>query len=320
RWAPSAAAAALLVAVWAGGSVRLAGAGDEAVEGVLLRLVQPNVGQHHKWKPELREALFARHLRLTASAGFERVTHVIWPETAVPFFLANEPARRRAVAAATPRGGALITGALRTTPEPTSPPKLWNSLHAIDDAGRVVATYDKFHLVPFGEYVPFRRWFPTIAKLTYGATDFSAGPGPQTLRVPGLPPFSPLICYEAIFAHQVVDSADRPAFLLNLTNDAWFGISSGPYQHFAAARLRAVEQGLPLARAANTGISAVVDGYGRITARLGLGREGVIDAPLPEALGGLTPYARWGDLLPLTIVAATGLGAGWWTRRRRIRV
>ncbi|MCH7931941.1 MAG: apolipoprotein N-acyltransferase, partial [Proteobacteria bacterium] len=307
-------------AVWAGGSVRLAGAGDGTVEGVLLRLVQPNVGQHHKWEPELREALFARHLRLTASAGFERVTHVIWPETAVPFFLANEPARRRAIAAATPRGGALITGALRTTPEPTSPRKLWNSLHAIDDAGRVVATYDKFHLVPFGEYVPFRRWFPTIAKLTYGTIDFSAGPGPQTLRVPGLPSFSPLICYEAIFAHQVVDSADRPEFLLNLTNDAWFGISSGPYQHFAAARLRAVEQGLPLARAANTGISAVVDGYGRITARLGLDREGVVDAPLPEALGGLTPYARWGDLLPLTIVAGTGLGAGWWTRRRRIRV
>ena len=294
RWAPAMIGAALLAALWGGGLVRLGGATGETVDGVMLRLVQPNVAQHHKWKPELREALFRRHLALTEGDGFERISHVIWPETAIPFFVANEPARRRAIARVTPPGGALISGAIRTTPEPTDPPMLWNSLHGFDSEGRVIATYDKAHLVPFGEYVPFRDLLP-IAKLTYGTTEFSSGPGPRTLRLPGLPPFSPLICYEAIFPWAVLDTADRPGFLLNITNDAWFGISSGPYQHFASARLRAVEQGLALVRVANTGISAVVDGHGRVVASLALGAGDVLDAPLPVALDGLTPYARWGN-------------------------
>jgi apolipoprotein N-acyltransferase len=172
--------------------------------------------------------------------------------------------------------------------------------------------------VPFGEYVPFREVL-SIAKLTYGAVDFSPGPGPQTIRLPGLPPFSPLICYEAIFPRAVVDTDDRPGFLLNITNDAWFGMSSGPYQHFASARLRAVEQGLPLVRAANTGISAVVDGHGRIVASLGLDVGGVLDAPLPVALDGLTPYARWGDgWLVLALVAGVlALGRQALRARRR---
>ncbi len=159
--------------------------------------------------------------------------------------------------------------------------------------------------MPFGEYMPFRDILP-VAKLTYGTTDFSPGPGPRSLTVAGLPPFSALICYEAIFPAAVVEPGKRPGFLLNITNDAWFGVSSGPYQHFASARLRAVERGLPLVRAANTGISAVVDALGRITARLGLGREGVLDAALPAALDAPTPYAGWGDfwLLPLAAVGA----------------
>ncbi len=314
RWLPTGLAAALLAAVWGGGAVRLATADARAVEGVLLRLVQPNVAQHHKWRPELREALFASQLQLTASDGIERVSHVIWPETAIPYVIANDPIRRRMVAAVTPRDGVLISGAVRTTPTPTSPPRLWNSMHAIDAEGNVVATYDKFHLVPFGEYVPFRRVL-SFAKLTYGTVDFSAGPGPRTLRLPGLPPVSPLICYEAIFPHQVIDRSDRPDWLLNLTNDAWFGISSGPYQHFASARMRAVEQGLPLVRVANTGISGVVDSYGRVTARLGLDRKGVLDAALPVALDRLTPYARWGDFTLLALLAFGGVVLGWLAAR-----
>ena len=303
RWAPTVLGAALLAVLWGGGVARLAGATSETVDGVMLRLVQPNIAQHHKWNPELREALFQRHLALTAGDGFERITHVIWPETAIPFFVANEPARRRAIARVTPPGGALISGAIRTTPEPSEPRMLWNSLHGFDDGGRVIATYDKAHLVPFGEYVPFRDVL-SFAKLTYGAVDFSPGPGPRTLRLPGLPPFSPLICYEAIFPQAVLDADDRPGFLLNITNDAWFGISSGPYQHFASARLRAVEQGLPLVRVANTGISAVVDGHGRVVASLALGAGGVLDARLPVALDETTPYARWGDgWLVLALVA-----------------
>jgi apolipoprotein N-acyltransferase len=151
-----------------------------------------------------------------------------------------------------------------------------------------------------------------MAKVTYGTVDFSTGPGPRTLRLPGLPPVSPLICYEAIFPHRIVDRDDRPTWLLNVTNDAWFGISSGPYQHFASARLRAVEQGLALVRVANTGISAVVDPYGRVTARLDLGRAGVLDAALPAAHDGLTPYARWGDVTVLVLIALGGaILAGW---------
>ncbi|MFP6740291.1 MAG: apolipoprotein N-acyltransferase [Alphaproteobacteria bacterium] len=309
RWTPTVLGIALLALMWGGGALRLGAAESTTVDGVMLRLVQPNVAQHHKWQPGRREALFNHHLSLTTSAGFDQVTHVIWPETAVPFFLTNEPERRRIMASVTPAGGALITGAIRTTSEPTTPRQLWNSLHAINDQGDVVATYDKAHLVPFGEYVPFRSIL-TMAKLTYGAVDFSAGPGPRTIKIPGLPAFSPLICYEAIFPQAVVDPADRPGFLLNITNDAWFGVSSGPYQHFASARLRAVEQGLPLVRVANTGISAVVDGHGRVIARLGLSQGGVLDSRLPSALDRATVYARWGDwwLLFACLVGGVALG------------
>ena len=166
-----------------------------------------------------------------------------------------------------------------------------------------MGTYDKFHLVPFGEYVPLRRVL-TFAKLTYGIVDFSAGPGPRTLRLPGLPPVGPLICYEAIFPGAVLDRSDRPAWLLNITNDAWFGTSAGPYQHLAIARTRAVEEGMALVRAANTGISAVIDPYGRVMARLGIGERGVIDSALPAPIEGGTLFGRFGDWLTAFAISA----------------
>ena len=230
----------------------------------------------------------------------------------MPYLLARAPDLRRALARIVPPGGLVIAGALRATPASAQPFRVWNSLQAIDDAGRIVASYDKSRLVPFGEYVPLRSILG-MAKLTVGDTDFSAGPGPRTLRLAGLPPVSPLICYEAIFPGKVADPGDRPGWLLNVTNDAWFGASSGPYQHFASARIRAIEEGVPLVRAANSGVSGVVDAYGRITARLGLGVEGVLDSALPRALPEPTPFAAWGHLpvaILLALTTAAGLVAG----------
>ena len=171
------------------------------------------------------------------------------------------------------------------------------------------------------------RVIVNLRVLTFGAVDSSSGPGPRTLRLPGVPPFSPLICYEAIFPGEVVaDGAtpnERPQWLLNATNDAWFGHTAGPYQHFQAARLRAVEEGMPLVRAANTGISAVVDSYGRVVGRLGLGETGVLDAPLPPALETRTPMARlWGWtlaillLLAAAVTLAIGVRHRWEVKRR----
>ncbi len=307
RWVPLVGASVLLVAVYAGGAARLAGASSAVVPGVVLRLVQPNIAQHHKWRQDLRAAQFAKHLRLSTTAARTSPTHVIWAETAAPFVVADDAARRRRMARVVPAGGYLLTGALRTSRSGAGRLEVWNSLQAIDRDARVVATYDKFHLVPFGEYVPFRSVIG-LAKLTAGDTDFSAGPGPRSLRLDGLPPVGPLICYEAIFPGRVARRDDRPGWLLNVTNDAWFGISSGPYQHFASARIRAVEEGLPLVRVANTGISGVVDAYGRVIARLGLGHEGIVDAPLPVAIARPTPFARWGNTIAWIAVAAVFLG------------
>jgi len=311
RWVLPTAAAAVLALVWAGGALRLAGAGGGNVAGVSLRLVQANIAQTDKWRPDLRDRHFRKYLRLSRG-GSGTPTHVIWPETAVPFVAANDAVRRRVMTAAVPPDGLLLTGSIRTTGRGVRPSRVWNSLLAIDGAARVVATYDKFHLVPFGEYVPLPGFF-RLSKLTEGRMDFTAGSGPITLTPPGLPPVSPLICYEAIFPGQVTEPGNRPQWLLNVTNDAWFGNSSGPYQHFAATRLRAVEEGLPLVRGANTGISAVVDPYGRVLARLWLGVEGVLDSPLPTALAAPPPFARFGDGVLLIIVLATAV-TGWFLR------
>ena len=297
--------------LWLGGAARLSAAVSRSVDGVFLRVVQPNIPQRIKWQPALRDQHLATYLRLSSAPSGRPVSHIIWPESAVPFVVASDHARRRVMASVVPEGGLLLTGALRVTPRGERPFRIWNSFHAINSAAEIVATYDKFHLVPFGEYVPFPfRELLGFSKLTAGRTDFSTGPGPQTLYLPGLPPVSPLICYEVIFPDRVIAPGSRPQWLLNVTNDAWFGNSSGPYQHFAMARLRAVEQGLPLVRAANTGISGVIDAYGRVRARLGLGSQGVIDAELPQPAPGRTFYSKFGDLPTLAVAAFLLIMAG----------
>lgn len=305
--AQAAAGLALLAVIWGGGAIRLDGADTRMVEGVRLRLVQANIGQNHKWRDDLRQRNLVEHIHLSRQPGFAAVTHVIWPETAAPYFLTLDAAARQAVAGAAPARGVVITGAPRATPSGTEPFRVWNSLIAIDAQARVVGAYDKVHLVPFGEYVPFGGILP-FAKITQGGTDFSSGDGRPAMTVPGLPPFSPLICYEAIFPGAVVgDSARRPGWLLNITNDAWFGLSAGPHQHVASARMRAIEEGLPLVRAANTGISLVTDAHGRVVARLGLGERGVLDSPLPRPLDTPPPFARFGVITALLLIGIVGV-------------
>ncbi len=308
---------AVIVVLYGFGAWRLApeDAGDLAAVSrptVTLRLVQGNIDQWAKLTGAHRDRDIMQHVRLsTETPGLEHVQAVIWPETAATMFLDRRDDWRTLVATAAPRHGVLVTGTLRGDPPQGELERYWNSLAVIDPQARIVATADKFHLVPLGEYVPMRDILgPFVTKLTAGAGDFSAGPGPVTVSAPGLPPFSPLICYEVIFPGAVTDPANRPDWLLNVTNDGWFGRSPGPYQHFASARFRAVEEGLPLARAANTGISAMVDPFGRVTASLPLGTEGALDVLLPAPLAP-TLFSRTGLLLPAALVLvalATGVG------------
>jgi apolipoprotein N-acyltransferase len=277
-----------------------AGADPTAGDGPLLRLVQPDIPQSLKWDPRERQA----HLQLTAdlslAPGAERIDHLLWPETATLFPLAAEAAFRNDLAQLVPPRGYLLTGSTRIERAPAL--RAWNSLHALDAAGEIRATYDKFHLVPFGEYVPLRGVLP-LERIAVGPVDFSAGPGPRTIRLPGLPAFSPLICYESIFPLAARDPRDRPDWILIATNDAWFGASAGPYQHFVAARFRAIEEGLPVVRVANGGISAVIDAGGRVRAALALGARSHLDARLPPPLPP-PPYARAGDVLPAALALA----------------
>jgi len=290
----------LPLASWALGVWRLdaaPAAGSAVVADVKLRLVQPSIPQELKWRADRKAANLRLQAELSRLPGHDSRTLIIWPETAVPYLLAAEPALQRDLAGLVPPGGFLIAGAPRVDPaDPQG--EIWNALHALDAEGGIVATYDKVHLVPFGEYTPLRSLLG-LAKLTVGARDFSAGEGLKSLDLPGVPPFSPLICYEVIFPGAAKPAAadSAPRWLLNLTNDAWFGDSTGPYQHLAAAQMRAVEEGLPLVRAANNGISAVIDSYGRVLKRLELNDRGIIDIELPEAAAGTTPYSYAGNLL-----------------------
>lgn len=314
-WVLLGACGALVLGLVAGGQHRLANATDGVHDGVRLRLVQPNIRQGEKWDPAQRETHMMNQIELSQAPAPDgrRPTHVIWSETAAPFFLGGHRPWRRVIGAGLPEGGLAIVGAPRAlTDDPTDGLQVANSLLAIDADGRIAAIYDKFHLVPFGEYVPLKDWLP-LERITQGAGTFTPGPGPQTLTLPGLPPVSPLICYEIIFPAGVTDGTGRAAWILNLTNDAWYGKTAGPHQHFVSARARALEQGLPVVRVAGSGISGIVDAYGRVRAKLALGEKGFMDGDLPLPARRPAVYARWGDGPALAIalaalVLAWGLG------------
>jgi apolipoprotein N-acyltransferase len=294
------------------GGVRLHGTALEYHDNVRMRIVQAAIPQTEKWVRANWRANYMRHVDLSLGAdGGQGITHVIWPETAIPYSTIDvEPARRFVLAGMLGNRLTLISGAPRREDNGTEL-KVFNSIHVIGASGEMLATYDKFHLVPFGEYVPLRSLLSRIGLQTIvpGTLDYSSGPGLRTIRLPGLPAFSPLVCYEVIFAGQAVRRDDRPEWILNLTNDAWFGTTPGPHQHFALARFRAVEEGLPIIRAAGTGISAFIDPYGRVISSIELGRAGSLDSNLPKPLSRLTLYARFGDWIFLILILMTAVVA-----------
>ena len=283
------------------GWLRLAAPPPDGTD-VRLRIVQGNVAQTEKWRPGLREAIFARYLRLSAAPGAADL--LLWPETAFPGYLGEDAAAVDRIAEMLGPRQVLLAGAPDRVADGQGV-RYFNAVQAYGAGGGPIADYAKHHLVPFGEYVP--RWLP-VARLVETPGDFAPGPGPRTLALPGLPLVGVAICYEIVFPGHVADKAIRPGWIFNATNDAWFGTSIGPRQHLASARMRAVEEGLPVVRAANTGISAVIDAEGRILARLGMERTGILDAELPAARPA-TLYARLGDLVLLPLVLAALLSA-----------
>jgi apolipoprotein N-acyltransferase len=338
--------AVLIAALAIYGALRLAANPTSYVDGVRLRIMQPNLQQDEKFNYAQKQQVMTRYLALSdrasgpQSTGVRDATHLIWPESAFPFFLTREADALAQIAALLPPGTVLITGAVR--PPATTPneaiTRAYNSVYAIDHNGSILSVYDKVHLVPFGEYLPFQGLLEQLGlmQLTKVRGGFIPGDRRRNQRVPGAPDFLPLVCYEIIFPGDAVPRSDRagwlydhvgryvdwpfvagsgerPGWLLNLTNDGWFGVSAGPYQHFQQARVRAIEEGLPLVRAANTGISAVVDPLGRVIKSLPLATEGVLDSALPQALAP-TLYARAGDGPAGLLV---GLAFFWVLRSRR---
>lgn len=259
---------------------------EAADTGVTVRLVQPSIDQATKWDDANRTAIFEKHLALSAAppSGEKRPDVIVWPETSIPFILTDNPDALSRIAEVLDDDQVLIAGAVRTEDAGAGrEPRYYNSIYAIDGKGQILGAADKVHLVPFGEYMPFEdlmnSWgVAAVASLPGG---FSAARSHEVLKLPSGQSFYPLICYEAIFPYEIAPAAFSTDALLNVTNDAWFGDTPGPRQHFHQAQVRAVETGLPLIRAANTGISAVVDAKGRIVLGLPYDASGFIDATIP---------------------------------------
>lgn len=309
----------------AAGSWRLAEAPPAMLDDVRVRIVQASVPQRDKWRQDKQRQIFDDQLSLSLTGPTGRVdnlagiTHLIWPEAAMPFLPLEHPEALEAIGFMLPDNLHLLSGALRLA-RPEGGAELprhdlaaregFNSLMVFDGHGSLHALYDKIHLVPFGEYLPMQGLLESIGleQLTRWRGGFTAGQQPRPLlNVPGMPPVGGLICYEAIFPAEVVQGGTRPGLLVNVTNDGWFGDTTGPWQHFHQTRVRAVEEGLPIIRAANNGVSAVIDPQGRVVAMLALNVRGVLDSDVPKAAAAPV-YARYGDSL-FALLTALVFGA-----------
>lgn len=283
----------IVIALIGFGGFRLSDAKEEFVADVQLRIIQPDIPQRDKFKPEKAKEIVERYLAMSARStrpgdlGLLSTTHLIWPESAFPFFLTEQPSVLSAIDKLLPNGTTLLTGAVRAEPKRAGQQtrKVYNSLYTISHTGEIRDAYDKVHLVPFGEYLPFQNVLEGLGLLALVETPggFSAGSRRRTVETLSAPPFLPMICYEIVFPFQIsaANKNSNAEWILNITNDAWFGLTPGPHQHFHQTKVRAVDEGLPVVRAANNGISAVIDGYGRVLESLRLGESGIIDAKLP---------------------------------------
>lgn len=336
RWlGPVLLTAVPLLGAFAYGSIVLSRPAPPDVPNARIRIVQPSVPQHEKWKPENQRRIFDQHLALSRmnaageTVGVAGITHIVWPEAAMPFFPLEQPQALQDIAQLLGADATLITGALRRTPKRTveAEPGLIRAVTSFDyfnslmvfapGASGAAGVYDKIHLVPFGEYLPAQAALEAIGleQLTRLRGGFSAGPEPRPVLSAGLlDRIGPLICYEAIFPAAVVQGAERPNILINVTNDGWFGNTSGPRQHLHQTRVRAVEEGVPIIRAANNGISAVIDADGRLLATLGMNISGTLDSPVPGARPP-PPYAWAHDWPFLANLLIFGALAGYVRRR-----
>lgn len=322
RWRLPVVMIALFAALWGYGVQRLDTTPVRDIPGVSLRLVQPDIPQAEKYVRALLPRNWRRLMELSIQppAPYQKVpTHIVWPEAAAGLPLARSEEALNQIAQLTARGQSLITGSDRIVPG-TRSVTAYNSLYLFGPGGGPPAVYDKFHLVPFGEYLPFAGLLNALGlrQLTVGS-GFAAGDHPHVLNAGIAPPVTPLICYEVIFPHAVIDPAGpRPGWIVNITDDSWFGPWAGPAQHLLIARVRAIEEGLPIARAANTGISAMIDPLGRVRAQLGVNEIGVVDSSLPQALAPPL-YARFGDFILLGFLVIAVLTASYLGKPRNSR-
>jgi apolipoprotein N-acyltransferase len=297
------------------GALRLANLSDghSASSASMIRLVQPAIPQADKWDRSKRQLHLDRLVGLSQQ-GDKVPKLVIWPETAFAGFVSrSQSLLNTTIRNATQNDGVVITGITRFGGGRT----LLNSAIMMNHEGAIKAVYDKRHLVPFGEYMPLRKWLPFLEPIV-GPIDFVPGENNRLMRLKGYGSMQMLICYEVIFAGAVIGQEMRPDMMINITNDAWFGQSAGPWQHLVQAQMRAIEEGLPLMRVANTGITAGFDSYGRILGQIGLGTQGVLDlrVPLP-----LTPtlFARFGNLGFFALIFLIIGSAAWLDLFRTIR-
>jgi apolipoprotein N-acyltransferase len=286
----------MFIALFAWGSGRLTHDPVQDSSTFVIRIVQPNIPQTAKWDPKIRDAneqkMWAHTIQESATPPYL----VIWPETAMTQFTTEDVRRFESLLQGLlPTGTLLATGVLDVELDAKGNRRFFNRISVYDQTGSRLDAYEKAHLVPFGEYLPLQKYWP-VKPVAFKEGQFTAGSGLRTVTINNIPSFSPLICYEVLFPGTTVDSKHRPQWILNVTNDAWYGYTSGPFQHLAISQTRAVEEGLPLVRAANTGVSVVIDPLGRILGELALGTEGVLDRPVPPALKP-TVFARFGNTL-----------------------